>query len=359
MNHRSAVAAIVLMIACSNGTLHPKPVVAKPRARSDGGARTAQDANAFPFDASAGEDAAALARAQTAAREADATATPLCNGDDRMQLAAADFSNASYGPSDGLAMRNGIRGLFIDGRCRFYAIRPAQHGTESVELAEVHSGVLNDATRDAVSNDLRYSEWASLQVRASQAPTSPDASFTFDAGSATLTDGARLLDCYAGCNAIQGTPIANEVLAVLDAADRWIDDLYASGDPMTGGVRFIVMARPTALGPLQGGRPATWPLSKPLQNFVSPSGLSGAQPYHSFTLTGIDAQTLRDLRHQQAADGKFTPWWLGDTALPVSDTSDGPIYSLTVSDLLPYEDETGPGMLEALHIWNQVFPPHP
>jgi hypothetical protein len=331
--------------------MHTQRVVSAPDAatqHADAGA----DARAMME-----QEAARLAEAEASGRAVDAMATPLCDGDDRMELAYGTFGGGLTSGEEYLAWRNGIVGLFIDGHCRYYAAwLPNSHGKSGSLLGDVHTGELDPSTRDMLVAALRYSEWGLVAARARYAYSLPTASSMFDDGGNTLTDGNRVVHCIGACMDIRGMSLLPEATSLVNTAHQWAMDLYAKGTPMAGSVRVMATLWHTeTTGPLPEGHAAQWPLSRPLQDFIHDPHVPGPRRYVDQTIDGADAQILRDLRSQQIG-GAFTPWWYGNgPELPVVASPDGPLYSLVVSDLLPYEDEWAPGQAEGLHIWNQAF----
>jgi hypothetical protein len=334
---------------------HTQRVVSAPDAashRADAGA----DARAMME-----QDAARLAEAEASGRAIDAMATPLCDGDDRMEIAYATLGGGSTTGEESLARRNGAVGFFVDGHCRYYATSfPHSHNVSGVLLGEVHTGELDPSTRDMLVAALRYAEWGLVAARANYAYSLPTASSMFDDSGNTLTDGNRVVHCIGACTDIHGMSLLPEATSLVNTAHQWAMDLYAKGTPMTGSVRVMATRWPTeTTGPLPQGHAAQWPLSRPLQDFIHDPYMPGPRRYVDQIIDGADAQVLRDLRSQQIG-GAFTPWWTGNgPELPVTASPDGPLYSLVVSDLLPYEDEWASEQAERLHIWNQAFGPGP
>jgi hypothetical protein len=151
-----------------------------------------------------------------------------------------------------------------------------------------------------------------------------------------VTDNHYVVQCIATCEEELGGPSTDPPrTAVLEAAQLWIDRLAEVGQPIGGPVRII--ATPWTGDPNYNAGAGPWPLQDPAIEDVATPGPDGPE---SVLVQAADADELRSLRARQVS-GEFSEWWLGlGPELPIR-ASSGDLYSLTVSDVLPFERDGG------------------
>jgi len=253
---------------------------------------------------------------------------PLCDGSDAFTFQhvwqGGNWDDSAFS----ILLRNGHAFLRVDGHCRFYSY-------DIGRTEPILTGTLTEGDAELLAQSTSYGKWPAVNGLVARGT-----SLTEGVGQ-VLSDGTNELACQSDC---QNSPAPEDLEAsrvldpMLDAANDWHARLSKLGTPISGDVRFaVVIQRFVDAEPL-----LEWPLATPIETYAVDRRISAENPNWEsirtgFAAEGADAEALRALRARAAevaVPGRLDGWILIDG--PGDD-----VYEVVVSDVLPYEDETG------------------
>ncbi|MCG5053207.1 MAG: hypothetical protein KA712_09640 [Myxococcales bacterium] len=246
---------------------------------------------------------------------------------------AANSSPLAFGFSQGVELarlaagsqvvsENGHEFIFIDGKCRYWVASRSVHGP----LGETRTGVLSPPEVQSIEIRLKLNTWSALE-----GVHKPEVQVN-DASPLRLAVNGLSVLCTDSCSS--GQP---QVVAIFKEARVLLKELFDKGTALDGPVRIAVVPLDGTFVSWNSG-PAPWPLSKPLESFVSPSEALPRGKGH--LVEGADAQALRRLRDMQRAE-TFAPLKDVGSSIPIGSNSSSVLHALYLRDALPIEDEMG------------------
>lgn len=240
----------------------------------------------------------------------------ICDGSDAITLAFQIGGGGMPSLEQELTARNGFSFLFVDGKCRFWSWGVG----DPAALHAVATGTLSPVEEASLREDIRYADWPTLAGEHAGGGIA-------DGSTRALSDGVHVI----ASNAAEPPAAVEEVL---DNAYQWVDRLADRGAPMAGSVRILLQGSTADDRRFDTNPVSDWPLATDPATLVAPSDVSGRVLESSTLVTGADAELLRSLR--QDALGRAS--WSSEIFVQ---SSTGARYTLLVSDVLPFEDESG------------------
>lgn len=247
----------------------------------------------------------------------------ICTGRERLELSAVSLPLPARAPPGMQVMwENGHSFVYVDGSCRYWALTPQD------VWAEVRTGQLTaDAERSLLAR-VRYESWHSWVGEHHPSSIANDADIVI------LVPGMRAestVTCFEGCGS---APVPSELQATARDLGQIATDLWMTGNPVTGDVRFVLVREETSEVPIQY---LEWPLAiEPSTLSISESEAAQLSWGRGQIASNQDADSLRALR----AGFRDSPLVGLVPHIPVKD-SNGFRYKLFLRDTIPYEDETG------------------
>lgn len=250
-----------------------------------------------------------------------ALAAEICDGSDELRILASVLSPAARVNSEQRVILENGSYLVLDGQCRYWVMNP------DFRWGGSRSGQLSHERLAEMLRDFRYDVWPEHSGR-----HRPQGG-AFDVSDIVFSDGVDTTVCVGGCGAPE---VPEEVRQMRDALLPWRLALWESGEPVEGDVRISVTERFERFPDRFPSIP--WPLETiALEDVAVSVDDSAYLDYGEGVLvTGENAARLRELRQEFAA-GAHGVWWYH--FIPVLE--DGVLYSLSVRDVTPFEDERG------------------
>ena len=247
----------------------------------------------------------------------------LCSGGDAIVLGIRVQPPASRVTSGQQVMfDNGSPFLFVDGQCRYWV------APRNDRWADTRTGTLSVEDASALASEVGWHDWDSLPGGIVPGEA------IFDADTIVLQTPTNRVECFAGCF---GSELPTSVRRATENMGSWIDQLWASGVPLDGGVWMIAVSREDGMniGPATAW-PLDWDIADVAVDGLAAAGLGYGDGHYVSPDLGADALRVARARHRAGLEGE--DFWYGQ--LPFVDAMEQR-YVVYMRDALPLEGPQG------------------
>lgn len=302
-------------------------IAASPGCGDDGGGSTS--------DAGTGSASATTETSgETSGESSGETAAPpveLCDGSSALRFAMyLPTSVERVEPVSYTLWENGARFLFVFGDCGYWVSGP----NNPTRVDRYRAGQLTPADVEGLTASFFFGQWSARSLTGYWLPSPDD----FDLPTTVFFDGQELVVCQGGCGALG---VREEVHAMRDAEQGWIDALWSAGAPSDGALRVLAVRIAEGDPTFDAVPTALWPLGSSLAAlaFEDPE----AVPMEPGQSARVDAEQAPPLIAiwEEYLSGAHGELWRSHGSIPFTEQEGGPRYRVFLRDALPFEDAQG------------------